>query len=372
MRYSQKLLYLLYRFGDESKPTFFPAINSYVDILDQVKQDLSFYEDYTILSGERPDIVSKKLYNNPDYFWTFFLMNDHLRESGWPVAQEKIHDLAAKRYPHRTVTTKQNFTVEPFGFKVGQVVTGSVSGTIGTIVRRIPELGQMVIDTTNTVLDEQKEYTVDVDESGFASIEVEDSFRETFHSVSLWTFYRDGVLMDATIERSLDRLKKEATFQNIPYIEGTEVTVVASVFVGNPKDNNFGPTEAITYLDQETGVTIACELYRESHQYNAIHHYEKTTYTAFDLDTVSNILVSYDKKEALAAVEASENAELRVTSEWVGIDPLTQNIPVGVKGVTVLEYYNQKNDALKQIKVLKPDVIEDVVKRVYEKLQEVI
>ena len=371
MKYIQSFLPLLYNFGEETRPALFQAIHSYVDILDQVKQDLSFYESYQILSGDRPDNVSYELYGSPDYYWTFYLMNDHLRESGWPVAQEKVSDIVKVRYPHRTVTTKDDFTTGDFAFRVGQVVTGSVSGTVGTIVRRIPELGQMVIDTTNTVLDEQEQFTLSVSETGFATIEVDDSFRKTFHSSSLWTFYRDGVIMDDTIERSLDSLGKKATFQNIPFIENTTVTVVASLYVGNPKDNNFGDTESISYIDQTTGITIAVELFKESHQYEAVHHYEKTQYVAFDLDTVSNILVSSDRKTAARAVEAADNAELRIESEWVDIDPYTQNVPSNVTAVTVQDYYKQKNDELKQIKVLKADVVDRVAQRVYTKLREV-
>ena len=82
MRYMQQLHAILYKFGNETKPVFFPELNSYVDILDQLKVDQAFYEDYTILSGDRPDIVSNKLYNSPDYYWTFYMLNDHLRESG--------------------------------------------------------------------------------------------------------------------------------------------------------------------------------------------------------------------------------------------------------------------------------------------------
>lgn len=370
-RYFQKVLPVLYKFGDETKPALFPRLNSYVDIVDQLKVDFSFYEDYTVLSGERPDNVSKKLYNNPDYYWTFFLLNDHLRESGWPVASEHVLDLAKVRYPHRTVTTKEDFTTKPYDFPVGKVVTGSVSGTVGTIIRRDPSLGQMVIDTTNTVLDKQRTINLTVSETGFAEVDVQDEFRETFHSVSLWTFYKDDELIETTIERTLGRLGKSASFQNIPYSEGSSYYVVASYYEGNRKDNNFGDTESITYIDEETGIAIACELFKESHQYEAVHHYERDTYVAFDLDTVSNILTSYDKKVARQAVEEATNAELRVESEWVDINPYTQTIPVGAKAVSVLEYYQQKNDALKEIKVLKPDVIEDVVRTIYENLQKV-
>ena len=370
-RYFQNILPTLYKFGNETKPVIFNRLDSYVDIIDQAKQNLAFYENYQILSGERPDHVSMKLYGNPDYYWTFYLMNDHLRESGWPINQEKVRDKVKERYPHRTVTSKEDFTTKPYDFPVGKVVTGSESGTIGKIIRRIPELGQLIIDTTNTVVDKTKTYTVDVKETGFAEIKVEDSVRETFHSVSTWTFFRDGVIIDSTIERSLDALNKKATFQNIPFIENTTVTVTASYYEGNPLDNNFGSTEDIRYIDETTGITIALTLVKESAQYDAVHHYEKTNYVAFDLDTVSNILVSTNRQEAIEAVEDAENAELRIEQEWIGIDPYTQVVPAGALPVTVREHYENKNNALKEIKVLRPNVIESVVSATYRKLREI-
>lgn len=372
MRYMQQLHAILYKFGNETKPVFFPELNAYVDILDQLKVDQSFYEDYTILSGDRPDIVSNKLYNNPDYYWTFYMLNDHLRESGWPVNREKLRDRVKERYPHRTVTTKDDFTTKPYDFPVGKVVTGSESGTVGKIIRRIPELGQLIIDTTNTTLDKTKTYTVDVKETGFGEISVDNSSTETFHSVDTWTFFRDGVIIDTTIERELDDLKKKATFDNIPFIENTTVTVTASYFEANAEDDNFGSTEDLRYIDETTGITIAITLVKESAQFDAVHHYEKKTYVAFDLDKVANILTTYNRQEAIEAVENADNAELRVEEEWVGIDPYTQVVGAGVLPVTVREHYESVNDDLKQIKVLKSDVIEEVASEVYRKLQEVI
>lgn len=372
MRYTQKLLNVLYKFGDEIKPVLFPQLNSYVDVLDQMKEDLSFYQDYTILSGERPDVVSQKLYNTPDYGWTFFLMNDHLRESGWPINRETLRDRVKERYPHRTVTTKDDFTTKPYDFPVGKIVTGSESGTVGKIIRRIPELGQLIIDTTNTTVDKTKTYTVDVKETGAGEISVDNSSTETFHSVDTWTFFRDGVIIDTTIERELDALKKKATFDNIPFVENTTVTVSANYFEANAEDDNFGSTEDLRYVDETTGITIAITLVKESAQFDAVHHYEKKTYVAFDLDKVANILTTYNRQEAIEAVENAENAELRIEEEWVGIDPYTQVVGAGVLPVTVREHYENVNDDLKQIKVLKPDSVERIVKHVYSKLQEVV
>ena len=71
-----------YRFGDNEPPVLFNNITQYVDMVDQLKDNVSFYNKYTIVAGERPDTLAYELYGNTDYYWTFYLMNDHIRESG--------------------------------------------------------------------------------------------------------------------------------------------------------------------------------------------------------------------------------------------------------------------------------------------------
>ena len=140
--YFKNLPRVSYRFGNNESPSLFNNITAYVDIIDQVKQEISFYEKYTILDGDRPDIVSQKLYGTPDYHWTFFFMNDGLRESGWPMPERELRELVKKRYPHRTVVTESN--IASF-FLPGVNVVGKTSGTTGKIVERNLDLGQLVI-----------------------------------------------------------------------------------------------------------------------------------------------------------------------------------------------------------------------------------
>jgi len=140
--YFQRFPFVNYNFGDNEANTIFPNITAYIDIVDQLKDEVSFYEKYTILDGDRPDIVSQKLYDTPDYHWTFFLMNDGLRESGWPLTEREMRALVKKRYPHRTVTTQSNIASN---FLPGDFVIGKTSGTTGRVIERNLDLGQIVI-----------------------------------------------------------------------------------------------------------------------------------------------------------------------------------------------------------------------------------
>lgn len=235
-----------YRFGDNEPPVLFDNISQYVDLIDSLKDDVSFYSKHTIISGDRPDTLSYRLYGTTDYYWTFFLMNDNLRLSGWPVEQHKLLDVTKERYPYRIVTTNDDISNS---FPVGQIVTGTQSGTVGRIVRRIVDLGQLVIDTSLTPGD---------------------------------------------------------YFGKLPNLE------------------NFGQNETLIYTSAE-GEVFTTTLIKESEQFNAVHHYEDT-------------------------------------------NGLYQDVPLydfgnfgSLKPITYRDRVERVQDDLKQIIILKPEVIDKVV-----------
>jgi len=62
--------------------------------------DTSFYVKYNISDGERPDMVSTKLYGTPQYYWTFFMLNDELKNGllGWPQTDGEMENFFNKEY----------------------------------------------------------------------------------------------------------------------------------------------------------------------------------------------------------------------------------------------------------------------------------
>lgn len=129
-----------YKFGNETTTDVIENISIYSDVIDQIKDALTAYEDYYILPDERPDQVSYKLYGTPDYHWTFFLMNEDLRDSGWPLSNNKVFEKAQADYDHTVITTLSTLTDR---FKVGHTMTGLSSGATATISHRELDLGQV-------------------------------------------------------------------------------------------------------------------------------------------------------------------------------------------------------------------------------------
>lgn len=136
-----------YNFGDEILPSRFQNLSIYIDLIDQISDDAHFYEKYTILDGERPDILSYKLYGTVDLYWTFFLLNEKLRRQGWPLTFQELYENRSLYYPHNVLRTYNTFFDR---MALGDtVIQGSFSSptAIGTVIKKDYDNGQLFIKT---------------------------------------------------------------------------------------------------------------------------------------------------------------------------------------------------------------------------------
>lgn len=134
---------IFYKFGDETKAAVFQNLTLYTDLIDQIKDDLSFYEVVTVQEGERPDQVSQRVYGSPAYYWTFYLMNDKLRAQGWPVDRDQLIEKLKRKFPHYTLTLRRDISQT---FLINTFVTGNTSSARGKIIHRNLDLGQVIVE----------------------------------------------------------------------------------------------------------------------------------------------------------------------------------------------------------------------------------
>lgn len=135
-----------YQFGNETSFTFVQDLSAYVDIIDDIKDNIDFYNYYDIVD-ERPDQLSFKLYGDVSYYWTFYLLNDKIRRQGWPIKQVELDNWIKSKYNNTVITTRN---VLDGTFEVDGTVTGLSSGTTGTIYKRAEDLGQLFIAGSKT------------------------------------------------------------------------------------------------------------------------------------------------------------------------------------------------------------------------------
>lgn len=108
-----------YTFGNENSQSVFQNLTTYIDIIDQLTDQVAVYTEVTIPNGERPDILSQTLYGTTDYYWQFYMLNEKLRVQGWPFTPSEVTEYLKVYYPNTTLKTNSNLQGE---FYVGDLV----------------------------------------------------------------------------------------------------------------------------------------------------------------------------------------------------------------------------------------------------------
>ena len=258
MSYFKNYPTINYRFGDETTSTQFQDIGAYIDLIDRVKDDISYYEEYNLRDGDRPDQISNYLYGSPDYHWTFYLLNDELKRRGWPLTRSRISDKAKEEYPNIAFTTRANLSEQ---FLTGSNIEGQTSGVTGKILRRRPDMGQIIVEKTPT----NETFTGTPDTN--SDIDIELTTDHTFVNSSDWVVTNtttNTVVTNHTILISED--KTEATISNLSF--GFQYSIVTKILT----DANFINGETILTTEDEVDKNIVID--KVVDEYNAKHHYE--------------------------------------------------------------------------------------------------
>ena len=141
------------------------VLQNMVDLFRSVRPLPSFldnysaYKFYEVKNGERPDIVSQRLYGSSQYYWTFFVINDFLHDGmrAWPLSQEDLFDYIAKQYEGYAIETNPVIVRDTDGlitdhrnslsgrFTIGETITGATSGASGKLTLKNADLSQLVI-----------------------------------------------------------------------------------------------------------------------------------------------------------------------------------------------------------------------------------
>lgn len=150
MSYFRNFTRELYDVFDDGNPQLITNLTMYSSTVQKQFDDISFYSYYTIADGSRPDNVSVTLYDTPNYYWTFFIVNDHLKNSytDWPKSSADLREYTEAKYPNIAMTTEDSFGRDNMAGKlyVGEIVRGQISNAFGRIVAKYPTLGYITLE----------------------------------------------------------------------------------------------------------------------------------------------------------------------------------------------------------------------------------
>ena len=106
---------LLYNIGPKSlDPDFLYVKNIWrrAEILTEFKAQISLFDEENVQDGERPEDIATRLYRNPFYNWTIFVINDITDYyAQWPRSVTQLQDFISQKYSNPQAT-KHHVTTE--------------------------------------------------------------------------------------------------------------------------------------------------------------------------------------------------------------------------------------------------------------------
>ena len=101
MAYFNNLPEIFYNFpvGDSEKVFVVRDITANVRFIKEVLTTVTLYDEYDIVDGETPEIVSQKLYGSPGYHWVIMLANeryDYLKD--WVLPYDRLVQYCEDKY----------------------------------------------------------------------------------------------------------------------------------------------------------------------------------------------------------------------------------------------------------------------------------
>jgi len=97
--YFKSFPYTYYSLDDASTVQVVTNITNRVTLSDEVKNNLSLYDEYDIKDGETPELVADKFYNNSELHWLVLHYNDIIDPRfDWPLVTNNLNRYVASKY----------------------------------------------------------------------------------------------------------------------------------------------------------------------------------------------------------------------------------------------------------------------------------
>jgi len=103
MAYFQNLPEILYNFrvGSQGEEKVFVVrdITANIRVIKNVLENVTLYDEYDIIDGETPEIVSEQVYDTPDLHWAIMIANnrfDYLND--WVLPYDRLQQYCIDKY----------------------------------------------------------------------------------------------------------------------------------------------------------------------------------------------------------------------------------------------------------------------------------
>lgn len=341
-----------YKFGDETTDTLFQNLTTYIDLIDQIADDASYYEKTYIKDFTRPDVLSYELYGTTDLYWTFYLLNEKLRVQGWPLNSSEVLDYAKKVYPNVTIITDERMWGE---FYIGDIIADRTNideyGTTykARILEKNYDLGQLTVEPIVDV----KSITITNGGTGYTSppkVTITGGGGTGATAQAVMTFIDES-----------ENVQTSETIQNIPILSGGEgYTRLPTVIISEPDRANGTQATATAEISARL-IPQSTTIYSQANQPNPL---------LWDDDNVRS-MITRSQKDQYNAPHHYEDADGNIVDFEInsngGVNNRLDADLAGKTAITHLNMLERANEDLKQIKVFKPNAASQINSE-YQKL----
>lgn len=125
-------------------------LSVFADLKSKFIDDYSAYVNYAIRDGERPDLVSYKLYGQTKYYWTFMLLNDNIQNIwlDWPKSDYVMSRYIDNLYKGKYAFLSNNSFVGKMN--AGRIIGSNIfTSAKATIVDKNVNLGYIEVEYTS-------------------------------------------------------------------------------------------------------------------------------------------------------------------------------------------------------------------------------
>jgi len=112
MAYFKNFPSIYYNFIVKGEDTFFILKDITVNfrVLKRALENVTIYDEYDVVDGETPEIVSQKIYGRSDYHWVIMLFNnrvDYLSE--WVMTYDRLEQYCKDKYGEEEIYSVHHY-----------------------------------------------------------------------------------------------------------------------------------------------------------------------------------------------------------------------------------------------------------------------
>jgi hypothetical protein len=113
-----------------------------VKIRDEIKNNLTFWDKYSLRNGESPSILANKFYGNPELHWIILLTNNVINPyHDWILSYHELENFLTKKYGtvERINAAHHYVTLNSFNLPNGLIVNSTYSGATAVTNREFED-----------------------------------------------------------------------------------------------------------------------------------------------------------------------------------------------------------------------------------------